>query len=200
MLPACADDGGWANESAGRGRCRRYGRPSGGGCAGSNPAGGTTFSRTNAATHRVDGLVMVPVVVRAAYFWPPWQPGNRVAEAAGIDPVTKRRHYLKKLVPAGTPSAWTEAENIRTGLVNQVNEHRHPPTRATVNQCWTSTSRPSTSRRAQRTRTKAAGEPVERRDDAEVLQQAHAVARDRDAFRQDRPQLPRRPSDSYRQL
>lgn len=58
----------------------------------------------------------------------------RVSVYAGIDPVSKRRHYLRKLVPAGSPSAWTEAENIRTGLVNQVNEHRHPRTRATVNQ------------------------------------------------------------------
>lgn len=52
---------------------------------------------------------------------------------AGYDPVTKRRHYLKEVVPAG-PTAEKEAERVRTRLLNQVDEQRNPRTSATVNQ------------------------------------------------------------------
>lgn len=57
----------------------------------------------------------------------------RVKVYAGIDPVTKRRHYLHETVPAG-PSAAREAEKVRTRLLAQVDERRNPRTRATVAQ------------------------------------------------------------------
>ena len=52
---------------------------------------------------------------------------------AGIDPVSKKRHYLVETVPAG-PSAARDAERVRTRLLNQVDERRNPRTKATVNQ------------------------------------------------------------------
>src|SRR3954447_9075721 len=52
---------------------------------------------------------------------------------AGIDPVSKKKHYLVETVPAG-PRAAREAEKVRTRLLNQVDEKRNPRTRATVNQ------------------------------------------------------------------
>jgi integrase len=58
----------------------------------------------------------------------------RVRVYAGIDPVSKRAHYLRAVIPADTPNAWKAAEAKRTELLNQVNEKRHPRTRATVNQ------------------------------------------------------------------
>jgi integrase len=57
----------------------------------------------------------------------------RVKVYAGIDPVTRRRHYLAETVPPG-PGAHREAEKVRTRLLAQVDERRNPRTRATVNQ------------------------------------------------------------------
>ncbi|AEA26550.1 integrase family protein [Pseudonocardia dioxanivorans CB1190] len=57
----------------------------------------------------------------------------RVYVYAGWDPVTKRRHYLKEVVPAG-PSAAAEAERVLRRLGNQVDERRHPRTAATVDE------------------------------------------------------------------
>lgn len=57
----------------------------------------------------------------------------RVSVYAGIDPVTKRRHYLREIVPAG-PKAAAEAEKVMRRLAGQVDEHRQPRTNATVDQ------------------------------------------------------------------
>lgn len=57
----------------------------------------------------------------------------RVRVYAGIDPVSKKKHYLVETVPAG-PSAARDAERARTRLLNQVDERRNPRTKATVNQ------------------------------------------------------------------
>lgn len=57
----------------------------------------------------------------------------RVKVYAGIDPLTKKRHYLTETVPAG-PKAAKEAERVRTRLVHQVDEQRQPRTNATINQ------------------------------------------------------------------
>jgi integrase len=59
----------------------------------------------------------------------------RVRVYAGIDPVTKRRHDLIEVIPAG-PTAEREAEQTRTRLLAQVDEKRSPRTRATVNQLF----------------------------------------------------------------
>ncbi|MET9019611.1 hypothetical protein ABZV93_06495 [Actinopolymorpha sp. NPDC004070] len=52
---------------------------------------------------------------------------------AGVDPVTKRPHYLRRTVAAGR-DAVRQAEKVRTQLLAQVDERRNPRTRATVNQ------------------------------------------------------------------
>jgi integrase len=57
----------------------------------------------------------------------------RVSVYAGIDPVSKRRHYLREVVPAG-PKAMAEAEKVARRLAGQVDERRHPRTTATVDQ------------------------------------------------------------------
>ncbi|UPK76369.1 tyrosine-type recombinase/integrase [Nocardioidaceae bacterium SCSIO 66511] len=57
----------------------------------------------------------------------------RVSVYAGIDPVTKRRLYLKETVPSG-PRAAQAVEKVRTRLQNQVDERRNPRTLATVGQ------------------------------------------------------------------
>jgi integrase len=57
----------------------------------------------------------------------------RVKVYAGIDPVTKKRHYLTETIPPGV-HAGREAERARTRLLAQVDEKRNPRTRATVNQ------------------------------------------------------------------
>lgn len=57
----------------------------------------------------------------------------RVSVYAGIDPVTKRRHYLREIVPAG-PKAAADAEKVMRRLAGQVDEHRQPRTNATVDQ------------------------------------------------------------------
>lgn len=57
----------------------------------------------------------------------------RVRVYAGIDPVSKRRHYLTEIVPAG-PKAEHVAQQTVTRLLNEVNEQRQPRTSATVAQ------------------------------------------------------------------
>jgi integrase len=52
---------------------------------------------------------------------------------AGLDPLTKRRHYLTEIIPAGADAA-REAEKTRTRLLSQVDERRNPRTKATMNQ------------------------------------------------------------------
>ncbi len=59
----------------------------------------------------------------------------RVKVYAGLDPVTKLRHYLTETIPPG-PTARREAEKARTRLLAQVDERRNPRTRATVNQLF----------------------------------------------------------------
>jgi integrase len=58
----------------------------------------------------------------------------RVSVYAGIDPVTKKRHYLRETIPADTPNADREADKAVRRLQNQVDERRQPRTSATVNQ------------------------------------------------------------------
>lgn len=57
----------------------------------------------------------------------------RVSVYAGIDPITKRRHYLRETVPPG-PGTAAEAERVMRRLAGQVDERRHPRTSATVDQ------------------------------------------------------------------
>lgn len=57
----------------------------------------------------------------------------RVKVYAGIDPITKKRHYLTETIPAG-PTARKEAEKSRTRFLAQVDDRRNPRTRATVDQ------------------------------------------------------------------
>jgi hypothetical protein len=57
----------------------------------------------------------------------------RVRVYAGIDPVSKKKHYLVGTVPAG-PTAAREAEKVRTRFLNEVDERRNPRTKATLNQ------------------------------------------------------------------
>lgn len=52
---------------------------------------------------------------------------------AGLDPVSKRRHYLTEVIPAGA-RADREARAVRDRLVREVEERRSPRTSATVNQ------------------------------------------------------------------
>ncbi len=53
--------------------------------------------------------------------------------SAGIDPVSKRRHYLTEVVPPG-PKAQARARAVRDRLVREVEERRAPRTNATVRQ------------------------------------------------------------------
>ena len=57
----------------------------------------------------------------------------RVRVFGGRDPLTKGRHSLTEIVPAG-PRAAAEAEKVRARLLNQVDERRNPKTSATLNQ------------------------------------------------------------------
>jgi integrase len=57
----------------------------------------------------------------------------RVRVYAGIDPVSKRRHYLREVIPPG-PKADAEAQRSLTRLLNEVDERRNPRTNATLNQ------------------------------------------------------------------
>jgi integrase len=52
---------------------------------------------------------------------------------AGVDPISKKRHYLKETVPAG-PQARRTAEKVRTRLLKQVDDRQAPRTNATVSQ------------------------------------------------------------------
>jgi hypothetical protein len=56
---------------------------------------------------------------------------HRVRVYAGIDPVSRKRHYLVETVPAG-PTAAKQAEKVRTRLLNEVDEKLNPRTKATV--------------------------------------------------------------------
>lgn len=58
----------------------------------------------------------------------------RVRVDAGIDPITKRRHRRMEIIPADTPDQEAVVEKTRVRLINEINERRHPKTRATVNQ------------------------------------------------------------------
>lgn len=55
----------------------------------------------------------------------------RVRVYAGVDPVTKRPHYLTKVIPAG-PKADDLAQKVLTKFLNEVDEQRQPRTNATV--------------------------------------------------------------------
>lgn len=57
----------------------------------------------------------------------------RVRVYGGADPVTGRRHDLTEIVAPG-PRAAREAEKVRTRLLAQVDERRHPRTNASVKQ------------------------------------------------------------------
>lgn len=58
----------------------------------------------------------------------------RVAVYAGIDPITKRRYYLRETVPADHPNKDAKAQDVLEELRAKVAEKRHPRTSATVNQ------------------------------------------------------------------
>lgn len=53
---------------------------------------------------------------------------------AGIDPVTKRRHYLRETIPANAPKAAEAAERAVRRLQTQVDERRQPRTNANLSQ------------------------------------------------------------------
>ncbi|GAA4550576.1 site-specific integrase [Pseudonocardia xishanensis] len=55
----------------------------------------------------------------------------RVRVYAGLDPLTRKRHYLVETVPAGA-GAEKQAEKVRTRLFGEVDERRAPRTNATV--------------------------------------------------------------------
>lgn len=57
----------------------------------------------------------------------------RVRVYSGKDPVTKRPHYLVKIIPPG-PKQERRAREARTKLANEVDERRNPRTNATVGQ------------------------------------------------------------------
>lgn len=57
----------------------------------------------------------------------------RVRVYAGVDPVTKREHYLREVVPPG-PKQAAEIRKLKNRLVSQVEERRNPRTNATVSQ------------------------------------------------------------------
>lgn len=57
----------------------------------------------------------------------------RVKVYAGLDPLTKKRHYLRETVPAG-PRAEAAAEKALRRLLHQVDEQRNPRTNATLDQ------------------------------------------------------------------
>jgi hypothetical protein len=79
-------------------------------------------TRAKAGRHRMRGTV--DVLLSGAL---------RVRVYAGKDPVSGRRRDLVEIVPAG-PKAAAQAEAVRTRLLNQVDERRHPRTSATVDQ------------------------------------------------------------------
>lgn len=56
---------------------------------------------------------------------------------AGIDPVTKGKHYLRERSPAGTLKADGEAEKVLRRLQVQVDERRQPRTNGIVKELVT---------------------------------------------------------------
>ncbi|MDT7704914.1 MAG: integrase [Pseudonocardiales bacterium] len=58
----------------------------------------------------------------------------RVYAYSNIDPVSGKKHYLRELIPAGTPNAEKEAEKALRRLLSQIDERRHPTTNATLDQ------------------------------------------------------------------
>ncbi|MBA2323160.1 MAG: tyrosine-type recombinase/integrase [Pseudonocardiales bacterium] len=60
----------------------------------------------------------------------------RVRVYAGIDPVSKQRHYLTEIIEPG-PKADRDAEATRARLVGDVRERRNPRTNATVDELLT---------------------------------------------------------------
>lgn len=58
----------------------------------------------------------------------------RVRVYAGVDPITRKRHRLEEIVPAGTPNASKLAEEARTRLLSQLDQKRNVKTSATVGQ------------------------------------------------------------------
>ena len=77
----------------------------------------------------------------------------RVRVYAGIDPVTRKRHYLTETIPPG-PTAAKDAERTRF-LPAQVDETRNPKTRATLTQLL--------DRYRDQDRRRSAGIPLQRR-------------------------------------
>ena len=57
----------------------------------------------------------------------------RVVVYAGVDPVSKRRHYRREIIAAG-PKARRDAERALRRLVTEVDEQRSPKTSATVDE------------------------------------------------------------------
>lgn len=57
----------------------------------------------------------------------------RVRVYAGLDPLTRKRHYLTEVVPAG-PRARQQAEIVRVQLMQKVEQRRTPRTGATVDE------------------------------------------------------------------
>lgn len=57
----------------------------------------------------------------------------RIRVYAGVDPVTRRRHDLIEIIPAG-PGAERRAEDARVRLLAEVQQRRNPRTSATVDQ------------------------------------------------------------------
>jgi hypothetical protein len=57
----------------------------------------------------------------------------RVRVFAGYDSASEKRHYLTEWIPPG-PDAEKEAEKARIRLINQVDERRHPRTKAALAQ------------------------------------------------------------------
>jgi integrase len=58
----------------------------------------------------------------------------RVYAYSNVDPLSGKKHYLRELIPAGTPNAEKEAEKALRRLLSQIDERRHPTTNATLDQ------------------------------------------------------------------
>lgn len=57
----------------------------------------------------------------------------RVRVYAGTDPITRRRHDLVEVIPAG-PNAWDQADEVRRRFVAEVKQRRSPRINVTVDQ------------------------------------------------------------------
>jgi integrase len=57
----------------------------------------------------------------------------RVRVYAGTDPITRRRHDLVEVIPAG-PNAWDHADEARRRFLAEIKQRRNPRTSATINQ------------------------------------------------------------------